>query len=82
MPHQVKGLSEKNKTKLKCKQQEISSFKGEKNSQDDDETEFKVNIKKKTHIRTGGKRSKRKYLRNYMIYVTIWKTVYQKYFTR
>lgn len=38
--------------------------------------------KKKIHIRTGGERSERKYLRNYMTYVTIYKTVYQKYFTR
>ena len=38
--------------------------------------------KKKIHIRTGGERSQRKYLRNYMTYVTICKTVYQKYFIR
>lgn len=45
--------------------------------------EFKVNIKKKkNHIRTGEERPERKYLRNYMTYVTICKTVYQKYFTR
>ena len=38
--------------------------------------------KKKIHIRTGGERSQRKYLRNYMTFVTICKTVYQKYFIR
>lgn len=38
--------------------------------------------KKKFTLGTGGERTERKYLRNYMTYVTICKTVYQKYFTR